>query len=232
MPAGEKVVHGPLRLLLWRNNDIFSKAVHVLKWHLHKSCLNYSYGRTHHETIIKHISPGMLARASSFNLPHTRSTLSLVTNQHHSRTLTYGSCALLRWPSPQHGMKGTRAGRKGWPSHRLPCQAAASIQPRSMAVLRAHTCSDHQDAAAMKGSLMEEWAEHWCFHTSAYFCPPALRMHAKSPLVPKLTGLTKSQSDAPSSSSSPTHLQNVAAECPHVDNEEHFWACRLPNPKS
>lgn len=88
----------------------------------------------------------MLARASLFNLPHTRSTLSLVTNQHHSRTLTYGSCALRRWPSPQHGMKGTRAGRNGWPSHRLPCQAAASIQPRSMAVLRAHTCSDHQDA--------------------------------------------------------------------------------------
>ncbi|KAM7369804.1 hypothetical protein PAMP_011095 [Pampus punctatissimus] len=28
--------------------------------------------------------------------------------------LTYGSCALRRWPSPQHGMKGTRA------SHRLP----------------------------------------------------------------------------------------------------------------
>lgn len=40
--------------------------------------------------------------------------------QHQSHKLTYGSCALRRWPSPQHGMKGTRAGRNGQPSHRLP----------------------------------------------------------------------------------------------------------------
>lgn len=33
-------------------------------------------------------------------------------NPHYTftRLLTYGSCAFRRWPRPQHGMKGTRAG--------------------------------------------------------------------------------------------------------------------------
>lgn len=61
-----------------------------------------------------------------------------------AHTLTYGSCALRRWPSPQHGMKGTGVGRRGQPSHRLPCQAAASAQPRSMSALFAHLCANHQ----------------------------------------------------------------------------------------
>lgn len=69
---------------------------------------------THHETIIKHISPHTLENGQAL--------LTLVINLHQSHTLTYGSCALWRWPSPQHGMKGTRAGRKEWHSLSLgPC---------------------------------------------------------------------------------------------------------------
>lgn len=57
--------------------------------------------------------------------------------------LTYGSSALRRWPSPQHGMKGTREGRSGRPSHRLPVrQRHWQIQPWSMPADLAHGDAD------------------------------------------------------------------------------------------
>lgn len=108
-------------------------------------------------------------------------------------------------------------------------EGMAFAQPRFMSALLAHTHGDHQNTQIRwwRRSLSGD------FQYQPLVLSTHPHVHAKSLLSPKLRGFKKSDSNAPSSSSSfSTHLQTVAAECSRTDSEVHFRADCLPHPKS
>lgn len=181
---------------------------------------------------MKHISP--FHQLLLISLMHTLSSNHCAIC---SFKLTYGSCALRRWPSPQHGMKGTRAGRNERPSHRLPVRQQHPFSlgpcrrawPTGVQTTKRRRGDDEDRGDAWQRSEQRE--QRTDVSTPApYFCPPTPHVYAKS--LQKLSGFKKSDSDAPSSpSSSSTHLQTVAAECTRADSEVHVWTDCLPHPE-
>lgn len=155
---------------------------------------------------------------ASYSLTITCS-LSCVINQHQSHKLTYGSSALRRWPRPQHGMKGTREGRNWRPSHRLPVRQqhllslGPCLQTWPTGLWTTKRCrADNEDSR-------DPWwksEQRAVVSTPApYFCPPLLTCAPYLPPYSETMEIQKSDSNTPcSSSSSSTHLQTVAAECP------------------